>query len=138
MMRLSGVKSLCPLARGRMSGAIACMMRRLSCFAFGIAEKRVPDSQYGSALRRRFNVPAGHASTFRARQLRPLEVREGEVEGDSQSGGRTPRVRIPLQPLCLNPEGRQDQGPAVARVSRAVSPIIGQATLRLQGDGAHD
>ena len=53
----------CPLALGRISCATACMMRRLSCFAFGITEKRVPDSQYGSALRRRFNAPAGHAST---------------------------------------------------------------------------
>jgi len=37
-----------------------------------------------------------------------------EVGGDSQSGGRTPRVRTLLQPRRPNPEGRQDQGPAVA------------------------
>ena len=40
--------------------------------------------------------------------------REVEVGGDSQSGGRTPRVRTLLQPRRPNPEGRQDQGPAVA------------------------
>src|SRR5438128_6586023 len=98
----------------------------------------MPDFQYGSALRRRFNVPAGPASTYPARQLLPLKVWEVEVGGDSQSGGRTPRVRTPLQPRCPNLEGRQDQGPAVARVSRAVSPTAGWATLQRRGDGAHD
>jgi uncharacterized protein (DUF433 family) len=63
--------------------------------------------------------------TYLARPLLPLEVREVEVEGDSQSSGRMPRARTPMQPLCPNPEGRRDQGPAVARVARAVSPTTG-------------
>src|SRR5215831_16731823 len=117
-------------------GAIASPGNR--CMACAHWQRHPPAETYDSDLCRCFNAPAGHASTYPARQLLPLEVREVEVGGDSQSGGRTPRVRTPPQPRCPNPEGRQDRGPAVARVSRVVSPITGWATLRPRGDGAHD
>ena len=69
----------------------------------------MPDFQYGSALRRRFNVPAGPASTYPARQLLPLEDWEVEVGGDSQSGGRTPRVRIRVWLFCNDAELEKNQ-----------------------------